>query len=107
MAVYVVTWNLNKEGAAYQQARTAFLNHLAKYDNTRDSQLETVRWISTNDSAQQVSDYLRQKLDSNDRFFCVKGPFRRKFWLVGQGGLGLDQPAAVRLPALTGYIRAL
>lgn len=72
MAVYVVTWNLNKEGAAYATARTTFLKHLAKYDNTQDSGLETVRWISTNESAQQVSDYLRQKLDNNDRLFVSK-----------------------------------
>ncbi|MBO9378078.1 hypothetical protein GG804_15000 [Sphingomonas histidinilytica] len=72
MAVYVVTWNLNKEGAAYTAARATFLKHLAKYDNTQDSGLETVRWISTNESAQQVSDYLRQKLDDNDRLFVSK-----------------------------------
>lgn len=36
MAVYVVTWNLNKEGAAYTAARATFLKHLAKYDNTQD-----------------------------------------------------------------------
>lgn len=72
MAVYVVTWNLNKEGAAYNTARATFLKHLAKYDNTQDSGLETVRWISTNESAQQVSDYLRQKLDNNDRLFVSK-----------------------------------
>ena len=72
MAVYVVTWNLNKEGTAYQQARTAFLNHLAKYDNTKDSQLERVRWVCTTGTASEVSDYLRQKLDSNDRLFVSK-----------------------------------
>lgn len=72
MAVYVVTWNLNKEGAAYSTARTAFLKHLGKYDNTLDSSLETVRWISTNESADQVSDYLRQKLDDDDRLFVSK-----------------------------------
>lgn len=72
MAVYVVTWNLNKEGAAYQQARAAFLKQLGAYDNTHDSQLETVRWISTTDSAQQVSDYLLQKLDKNDRLFVSR-----------------------------------
>jgi hypothetical protein len=72
MAVYVITWNLNKEGAAYNAARTAFLKHLAQYDNTQDSGLDTVRWIATNESAQQVSDYLRQKLDDNDRLFVSK-----------------------------------
>lgn len=72
MSIYVVTWNLNKEGAEYQKARTAFLNHLANYDNTKDSQLETVRWISTTSTAQEVSAFLRQKLDDNDRLFVSK-----------------------------------
>jgi hypothetical protein len=69
MAIYVVTWNLNKEGAAYQQARVAFLKQLGAYDNVQESQLETVRWISTSDTAHQVSDYLLEKLDNNDRLF--------------------------------------
>lgn len=69
MAVYVVTWNLNKEGAAYDTARATFLKHLGKYDNTQDAGLETARWISTSETARQVSDYLRQKLDANDRLF--------------------------------------
>ncbi|OYU14922.1 MAG: hypothetical protein CFE37_08560 [Alphaproteobacteria bacterium PA4] len=83
MAIYVVTWNLNKEGAPYTIARANFLKHLAKYDNTEDPRLETVRWISTNDSAQQVSDYLRQKLDDNDRLFVSKVfPGNRAGWLA-------------------------
>lgn len=72
MAVYVITWNLNKEGASYQQARTAFLNQLSAYDNKKDSGLDTVRWISTADTATQIDAYLRQKLDSNDRLFVSK-----------------------------------
>ncbi len=72
MSVYVVTWNLNKEGAEYQKARTAFLNQLGNYDNTKDSQLDTVRWISTTSTAQQVSDFLQQKLDKNDRLYISK-----------------------------------
>lgn len=72
MAVYVVTWNLNKEGSAYTQARDVFLRHLAKYQNTKDTGLETVRFISTAESAKQIDEYLRQKLDTNDRLFVSK-----------------------------------
>ena len=71
MSVYIVTWNLNGE-RAYGAARTAFLNHLAKYENCADSSLETVRFVSTTQTAQQVSDYLRQKMDDNDRLFVSK-----------------------------------
>ncbi|HDS1556452.1 TPA: hypothetical protein QEL11_003752 [Stenotrophomonas maltophilia] len=47
MAVYVVTWNLNRE-VNYTAKRTAFLNHLNLHDNVADPALESVRWISTN-----------------------------------------------------------
>lgn len=72
MAVFVVTWNLNKEGSAYTQARDVFLRHLSKYQNTRDSGLETVRFISTAESATQIDGFLRQQLDSDDRLFVSK-----------------------------------
>jgi len=72
MAVYIVTWNLNKEGASYSKARAAFLEQLNKYDHKADSGLETVRWVSTTSSAAQVSDFLRQKLDDDDRLFVSK-----------------------------------
>lgn len=69
MAVYVVTWNINKAGAAYNEARTAFLKHLGRYENVKDDSLETVRWVSTTNTANQLSEDLRQKLDDNDRLF--------------------------------------
>jgi hypothetical protein len=69
MAVYVVTWNINKAGTAYDEARAAFLKHLERYDNVKDDSLETVRWVSTTIAAGQLSDDLRQKLDDNDRLF--------------------------------------
>ena len=72
MAVFVVTWNLNKERANYAAARLAFITHLEKYDNVADSGLESVRFISTTQSAQQVSDNLRQKMDDNDRILVSK-----------------------------------
>ncbi|MBA0328481.1 hypothetical protein D7U76_09790 [Stenotrophomonas maltophilia] len=68
MAVYVVTWNLNRE-ANYDPKRTAFLNHLNRHENVADPALETVRWISTGLSADALSADLRQRLDGNDRIF--------------------------------------
>lgn len=72
MAVYVVTWNLNKERANYDTARREFITHLEKMENTKDSGLESVRFVSTTSSAQGVSDYLRQKMDDNDRLFVSR-----------------------------------
>lgn len=72
MAVFVVTWNLNKERSNYDQARKDFLAHLEKYENKKDAGLETVRWISTTSSADQIDSRLREKLDANDRLFVSK-----------------------------------
>jgi hypothetical protein len=69
MAVYVITWNLNKERSGYDAARRAFLQHLERYDNKKDSGLESVRWISTTRSVNEIEADLRTKLDANDRIF--------------------------------------
>jgi hypothetical protein len=52
MAVYVVTWNLNREVA--------------------DPNLETVRWISTNLSAGALCADLKLKIDANDAIFVAQ-----------------------------------
>ncbi|MBC8648482.1 hypothetical protein GYM54_01845 [Pseudomonas sp. MTM4] len=72
MAVYVVTWNLNKERGNYDAARRAFLQHLERYDNKKDSGLESVRWINTPRSVHEVDADLRSKLDTNDRIFVCQ-----------------------------------
>lgn|GEM_PF-194235 len=72
MSVYLVTWDLNQEKPNYAAARTQFLTHLDRYDNTKDSGLDSVRFVSTNWSADQVSDDLRTKLDNNDRLVVTK-----------------------------------
>jgi hypothetical protein len=72
MAVYVVTWNLNKERSNYDQARRAFIAHLERYDNCAEPGLESVRWIHSAGSAAQISEDLRTKLDDNDRLFVSR-----------------------------------
>lgn len=72
MAVFVVTWNLNKERSNYAQARKAFLDHLSRYDNTGDSDLESVRWLSTVHNATQIDADLRSVLDGNDSLFVTQ-----------------------------------
>lgn len=70
MAVYVVTWNLNKERSNYDAARRAFVEHLEKFEHVKDPGLESVRWIyAATWTASQVREYLCQKLDNNDRVF--------------------------------------
>jgi hypothetical protein len=72
MSVYLVTWNLNNEKPNYADARKVFLSKLEEYDNIKDSGLDSVRFISTNQSAQQISDNLRQAMDDDDRIFVTK-----------------------------------
>ena len=72
MAVYVVTWDLNKEKPNYSQARTAFVKHIEAYENKKDPGLDSVRFISTANTANEIDAYLRQKLDNNDRLFISK-----------------------------------
>ncbi|CAD0313378.1 MULTISPECIES: hypothetical protein [Xanthomonas] len=72
MAVYVVTWNLNKERSNYDAARRQFIQHLERHPNVQDRGLESVRWVQSAGTAQQLSDDLRQKLDNNDRLFVSK-----------------------------------
>ena len=72
MAVYVITWNLNQERSNYAQARQAFIQQVESYQHVKDTGLETVRWISTSETANQIDAYLRQKLDDNDRLFVSK-----------------------------------
>ncbi|WP_237649451.1 hypothetical protein [Xanthomonas translucens] len=69
MTVYVVTWNLNKERSNYDAARRQFIQHLERHPNVQDRGLESVRWVQSAGTAQQLSDDLRQKLDNNDRLF--------------------------------------
>lgn len=72
MSVYVITWNLNNERQNYDSARRSFIQHLERYENTKDSALESVRWISTSSTAEQVLKDLLTKLDGNDRLFISK-----------------------------------
>lgn len=72
MSVYVVTWNLNREGSNYSQARKAFIDHLERYENIKDSSLESVRWINSSATASQIYDDLKSKLDGNDSVFISK-----------------------------------
>ena len=72
MAVYLVTWDLNKEKPNYAEARRQFIAHLERYENTRDSGLDSVRFVSTSLSAAQLNEDLRTKLDDNDRMIVTK-----------------------------------
>ncbi|WP_426181094.1 hypothetical protein [Pseudomonas sp. TWRC1-2] len=74
MSVFMVTWSLNKEHGsyAYNQARAALIEHLDRYQNVTDHGLESVRWVSSSATAEQVCVDLRSRLDPNDRLFVTQ-----------------------------------
>ncbi|MFQ6589917.1 MULTISPECIES: hypothetical protein [Pseudomonas] len=72
MSVFMVTWNLNKEGPNYSEARRLFVQHLDRYESVRDIGLDSVRWVRSAGTAKQVSDDLSTKIDSNDRLVVTK-----------------------------------
>jgi len=71
MAVFVVTWNLNREGVNYDARRTALLNQIGRYQNASDPGLESVRWVAA-DTAEKLCADLMQRLDKNDRIFVCQ-----------------------------------
>lgn len=82
MSVFLVTWNLNNERSNYSQARKVFIDHLERYTNVKDAGLESVRWISSTNTAGQVYEDLASKLDRNDRVFVTQvAPGTHQGWL--------------------------
>ena len=72
MGVYLVTWELNREKPNYQDARARFIARIQRYDFVKDPGLDSVVFISSNNTANQVSEDLRIALDDNDRLFVTR-----------------------------------
>lgn len=72
MAVYLVTWDLNREKPNYHAARTQLTGRLDAYDSVRDPGLDSVRWVATEWTAESVSSDLRVFMDENDKLIVTK-----------------------------------
>jgi len=72
MAIYIVTWNLNREGDNYPAARAAFIEQLERHTHVADSGLESVRFVSSSLSAEDLYLDLQPKIDDDDRVFVVQ-----------------------------------
>lgn len=70
--VYLVTWDLNKEGAAYNTARARLVTQIERFDSTYDSDLDSVRFISTTMDSSELSTNLRTFMDSNDKIIVTQ-----------------------------------
>lgn len=68
MAVYLVTWDLNKEGRAYAETSAKLHARLDTLTTIKDVDLDSVRFVSTEKSAQELYNYIEQGvLDANDK----------------------------------------
>lgn len=70
--VYLVTWDLNREKPNYTQARREFIAHLEQFEHKKDPGLDSVWFISTSRSEDAVDEFLRRKLDTNDRLIVTR-----------------------------------
>ena len=61
--VYLITYDLNGPGKDYSRLYTA----LQQYDNIRDPGLDSVWFVSTTSTANEVSNHIRQYMDANDK----------------------------------------
>lgn len=66
--VYLITYDLNKPDKRYQD----LYNILEQYDYIRDNGLDSVWFISTIDTPDQISQKILTALDNNDRLFITK-----------------------------------
>lgn len=72
MSVYLVTWDLNREQSNYAQARQNLIAHLSRYQHIKDPGLDSVWFVSSDWSANQVDADVRTKMDGDDRLFVTK-----------------------------------
>jgi len=54
------------------QARQALITHLERYDHIKDQVLDSVWFLSSNSTADQIDADVRTKMDDNDRFVVTK-----------------------------------
>lgn len=66
--VYLVTYDLNKPGKVY----TSLYSALGQYQSIRDPGLDSVWFVSTSWTAQQIYNHLCKHIDVNDRIFITQ-----------------------------------
>jgi hypothetical protein len=72
MAVYLVTWDLNRQKANYADARKKLIDHLSRYPYIKDPGLDSVWFISTTASADAVSADVRTSMDDSDKLVVTQ-----------------------------------
>lgn len=72
MAVFLVTWDLNKQKANYNQARQNLIDHMSRYPYIKDPGLDSVWFIQSSSTADAVSADIRTRMDNNDRVIVTR-----------------------------------
>ncbi|MGA9580811.1 MAG: hypothetical protein WBR13_02445 [Allosphingosinicella sp.] len=72
MNVHLVVWVMSEEKPDYDSAWAAFVEHLDRYESVGDPDLESIRFVSTDLSAGQVTADLRSKLDDSDKLVVAQ-----------------------------------
>jgi len=72
VAVYLITWDLNKQKPNYNQARQYLVEHLTQYEHIKDPGLDSVWFINSTASADTLDAEIRKRLDTNDRLIVTK-----------------------------------
>src|SRR5258708_1431241 len=82
MAVFLVTWDLNKQRANYDQARQALIKHLERYSHVKDQGLDSVWFLDSAANADAVSADIRTKMTDMDRLMVTQIKFgEHQGWL--------------------------
>jgi hypothetical protein len=73
MSVYLITWDLNKEGIAYQNVSARLHARLDTLETIKHKDLDSVRFVSTSDSAEKLYNYIASGiLDANDKIIVSR-----------------------------------
>lgn len=64
--------DLNKEKPNYAQARQTLIARMGRYQHIKDLGLDSVWFLHTDASANQIDSDVRTKMDSSDRLFVTK-----------------------------------
>lgn len=72
MNVHLVVWAMNEDRADYEGDWAAFVAHLERYEGVGDPDLESIRFVTTELSAGQVSADLHTKLGFGDKLIVAR-----------------------------------
>lgn len=72
MAVFLVTWDLNKKRQNYDQARQVLIDFMSKYPHVKDDGLDSVWFIQSPAKAEAVSADIHTKMTGDDKLIVMQ-----------------------------------